>query len=72
MSESRAQQWVRWLEDRALERRARLGEVYEGLGRLQCLAGPLEHARPFLGPVYAWASRAPRYARPTLPVVMLP
>ena len=45
-------QWVlRWLDDKVRERSVRLGEFREGLGRLQFSAGPLEHARPFLGPL---------------------
>ena len=54
ISVKRAGWAVRWLEDKARERRARLGELREGLGRLQFIAGPLEHLRPFLGPLYAW------------------
>ena len=49
----------------------RLGELREGLGRLQFLAGPLEHLRPFLGPLYAWSCAGPRYARPRMPVMIL-
>ena len=51
---------TRWLEDKIREQRVRLGELREGLGRLQFLAGPLEHIRPFLGPLYAWACAGPR------------
>ena len=54
ISEKRAQWVVRWCSDKARERCVRLGELREGLGRLQVLAGPLEHLRPFLGPLYAW------------------
>ena len=49
----------------------RLGELREGLGRLQFLAGPMEYIRPFLGPLYAWASIGPRFARPRLPVMIV-
>ena len=31
----------------------------------------LEHVRPFLGPLYAWASVGPRFAKPKLPVMIL-
>ena len=71
VTEARAMWAVRWLEDKVRERRVRLGELREGLGRLQFLAGPLEHVRPFLGPLYAWASAGPWYARPMLPVMIL-
>ena len=49
--------WIsRWQTDKVAEGRMRLGELREGLGRLQFAAGPVEHLRPFLGPLYAWAS----------------
>ena len=50
VSEARAAWAVQWLEAKARERKARLGEIREGLGRLQFVAGPLEHIRPFLSP----------------------
>ena len=71
ISESRAAWCVHWLEDKAREKAVRLGELREGLGRLQFVAGPLEHLRPFLGPLYAWASGGPRYAKPKLPIMIL-
>ena len=67
----RAQWAVRWCGDKVRERRVRLGELREGLGRLQFLAGPLEHLRPFLGPLYAWSCAGARFARPKLPVMLL-
>ena len=70
ITEKRVQWCVRWIEDKIREGRVRLGELREGLGRLQFVAGPLEHLRPFLGPLYAWASAAPRYAKPMLPVMI--
>ena len=71
VTEARAQWAIRWIDDKIRERRVCLGELREGLGRLQFLAGPLEHVRPFLGPLYAWASAGPRYAKPLLPVMIL-
>ena len=71
VSASRAAWAVRWLTDKATEKTVRLGELREGLGRLQFLAGPVEYIRPFLGPLYAWASIGPKYARPRLPVMVL-
>ena len=71
ISAARAAWAVRWLEDKARERRVQLGELREGLGRLQFIAGPLEHLRPFLGPLYAWSCAGPRYLRPQLPVMVL-
>ena len=61
---------MRMLDDRIRERRVCLGEVREGLGRLQFVAGPFEHLRPFLGPLYAWASAGRRWAHPRLPVMI--
>ena len=68
---SRAAWAVRWLTDKSAEGNIRLGELREGLGRLQFLAGPMEYIRPFLGPLYAWASIGPRFARPRLPVMIV-
>ena len=42
VSESRATWAVRWLSDKAAAKTVRLGELREGLGRLQFLAGPIE------------------------------
>ena len=68
---SRAAWASRWLTDKAAQKSVRLGEVREGLGRLQFFAGPVEYIRPFLGPLYAWASIGPRFARPWLPVMVV-
>ena len=68
---SRAAWAIRWLTDKSTEGNVRLGELREGLGRLQFLAGPMEYPRPFLGPLYAWAAIGPRYARPRLPVMIV-
>ena len=70
VSASRAAWASRWLTDKATEGRVRLGELREGLGRLQFIAGPVEYIRPFLGPLYAWASIGPKFARPRLPVMV--
>ena len=71
ISASRAAWASRWLSEKAAERSVPLGELREGLGRLQFLAGPIEHVRPFLGPLYAWASIGPKWARPKLPVMVV-
>ena len=71
VSATRAAWAVRWLTDKSTERTVRLGELREGLGRLQFRAGPIEYIRPFLGPLYAWASIGPRFARPKLPVMIV-
>ena len=41
---------ITWLVDKVAEVKVQLGELREGLGRIQFVAGPLEHLRPFLGP----------------------
>ena len=71
VSASRAAWASRWLTDKAAEKTVRLGELREGLGRLQFLAGPVEYIRPFLGPLYAWASVGPRFARPRTPTMVV-
>ena len=63
ISEKRAAWVISWIDDKVHERRVRLGELREGLGRLQILAGPLEHLRPFLGPLYSWACAGGKYAQ---------
>ena len=50
-SAMRAAWATRWLTDKAAERSVRLGEPRGGLGRLQCIAGPVRYIRPFLGPL---------------------
>ena len=71
ISESRAKWVITWLDDKVAEGRIRLGELREGLGRLQFAAGPLEHLRPFLGPLYRWACVGHRYARLKLPLMIV-
>ena len=70
ISEKRVAWARRWIEDKLREGRIRLGELKEGVGRLQFVAGPLEHLRPLLGPLYAWAAAGPRHAYPRLPVMI--
>ena len=62
---------MRWLNEKATEGRVKLGELREGLGRLQFIAGAIEYLRPFLGPLYAWAAAGPRFARPKLPIMVV-
>ena len=71
ISASRAAWASRWLRDKATEGRVALGELQEGLGRLQFIAGPVEHIRPFLGPLYAWSAAGPRFAKPAFPVMVV-
>ena len=68
--EKRTQWGIRWVQDKVREGAVRLGELREGLGRLQFAAGPLDHLRPLLGPLHAWASAGPTYVRPKLPVMI--
>lgn len=70
VTEKRVHWAIRWIQDKIREGTVRLGELREGLGRLQFVAGPLEHLRPFLGPLYAWASAGHRQACPRLPVMI--
>ena len=71
VSQARAAWAVSWLEDRAREGRTQLGELLQGIGRLGFITGAVESLRPFLGPLYAWTSAGPRYARPTIPPMLL-
>ena len=60
----------RWLTDKAAELPVPLGEFREGFGRLTFIAGPPEHLRPLLGPLFARESGGPCYARPFLPAMI--
>jgi len=71
ISASRATWAARWLTDKAAEGKVPLGELREGLGRLQFIAGPLEFLRPFLGPLYAWCASGPKFATPRLPALII-
>ena len=71
ITESRAKWCTTWLRDKVRERRVALGELREGLGRLVFVSGPIEHIRPILGPLFAWASAGPRFVRPRLPTMLL-
>ena len=53
VTEKRTQWAIRWVQDKVREGAVRLGELREGLGCLQFVAGPFDHLRPFLGPLYA-------------------
>ena len=65
-------QWViGWIGDKLREKKVRLGEIREGLGRLQFVAGPLEHLRPFLGPLYAWSCAGAKYSRTSIPPMIM-
>ena len=46
--------------------------MQQGLGGLQFITGAVEFFRPFLGPLYAWASAGPRFSRPKLPIMAVP
>ena len=71
ISEKRAAWVIGWIEGKVSERRLCLGELREGFGRLQFLAGSLEHLRPFLGPLCAWPCAGSKWSRPRLPVMLL-
>ena len=59
-----------WLKDTVRERCVALGELREGLGRLVFVSGQIEHIRPILGPLIAWASAGVRFVRPRLPTML--
>ena len=71
ISHKRAQWVIRWIGDKLREQKVRLGEIREGLGRLQFVAGPLEHIRPFLGPLYAWTCAGAKFSRVTIPPMLM-
>ena len=71
VSAARAAWSSNWLDDRVREGRAQFGELLQGVGRLGFITGAVESLRPFLGPLYAWASAGPRHARPVIPPMLL-
>lgn len=60
--------WVRGWFDKALaDGHVDLRDLAAVLGRLCFALGPLEHARPFLAPVYTWGAAMGRKGRAVLP-----
>ena len=56
VSQARADWVVGWIDDRLREGKVTADDLAAVLGRLSFAMGPLEHARPFLAPLYAWAN----------------
>jgi hypothetical protein len=57
VSASRAAWAPNWLTEKATQGRVKVGELQEGLGRLQFITGPAELLRPFFGPLGALQGR---------------
>ena len=71
LSESRAQWLVGWYTPLLRDRSVQMQEFQEGLGRAAFVCGALDYDRPFLAPLYAFASRhAPHSVKP-LPLYVL-
>jgi len=67
----RRQEWlVKWITGKLAQPAVLAREMREGLGRLGFAAGPLEHLRPFLGPVYAWCAVTHPAAYAALPLLL--
>lgn len=63
---------MRWCDDVLSREEIENREFCEGLGRLVFSAGILTFARPFLGPLYAWAAVAkPSEVVPVPPMTRL-
>lgn len=71
VSALRAASAASWLNDRVREGSAQLGELLQGIGKIGFITGAVEFLRPFLGPLYAWASAGPWFARSRLPPMIL-
>ena len=54
VSQARADWVVKWIQGRLDEGRVDINDFTAVLGRLCFAMGPLEYARPFLAPLYAW------------------
>jgi hypothetical protein len=67
----RRQEWlVKWITGKLAQPAVLAREIREGLGRLGFAAGPLEHLRPFLGPVYAWCAVTHPSAYVAMPLLL--
>ncbi len=67
LSQRRAAWAVAWCVNLAESGSTRVSDFRDGLGRLAFAVGALEHERPFLSPLYAFASRHPTGAVRRLP-----
>ena len=67
LSEKRSLWLQSWLARVTSGQAILVSSLAEGLGRLGWAAGPLEWARPFLGPLYAWCARLPQSSCLALP-----
>ena len=56
ISESKVKWILGWIEKKRLDGGATGRELKSALGRLSFVAGALQHIRPFLGPLFAWAA----------------
>ena len=59
ISESRAAWLVKWIGSLLKNEGVLVRDFVGGLGRLMYAAGVLERVKPFLGPIFAWASAVP-------------
>ncbi len=67
LSARRAEWAVNWCTTLAQAGATLVSDFRDGLGRLSFAVGALEHERPFLAPLFAYASRHPTNAVRTLP-----
>lgn len=56
ISDSKVKWILGWIEKKKQDGGATGRELKSALGRLSFVAGALQHIRPFLGPLFAWAS----------------
>ena len=56
ISESKVKWILGWIAKKRLDGGATGRELKSALGRLSFVAGALQHIRPFLGPLFAWAA----------------
>eukprot|EP00434_Breviolum_minutum_P036054 symbB.v1.2.031930.t2/scaffold3763.1/size50786/1 len=56
ISDSKVRWILGWIEKKKQDGGATGRELKSALGRLSFVAGALQHIRPFLGPLFAWAS----------------
>ena len=70
ISERTAVWAVEWLRKHVASPLSQVAEMEEGLGRLSFATGLLQHAKPLLGPLYAWVAACPRTACVSLPPVL--
>ena len=61
---------VKWIDEKLSTNRVTGKETTEVLGRLNFAASAIDITKPFLGPLYRWATSVPEYAALKVPILL--